>query len=134
MRVRNDLNDDENIYDRGVSSLNNSAREIQQVSEWKAVLEASYNKPQFIFKHSTRCPISFAAYDEYSSYLEAPSEQTDHHLVKVVESRSVSNEIQSDLNVRHQSPQAILVKNGKAIWNSSHSDITITALEEHLKG
>ncbi len=108
-------------------------REIETLSDWKAILEASYEKPQFIFKHSTRCPISFAAYEEYASYLQEPSSQTEHHLVKVVESRLISNEIQADLNVRHESPQAILIKNGKAVWHASHSDITASELETQLK-
>jgi bacillithiol system protein YtxJ len=117
-----------------VFNLTISSNELQNLHEWKAVLEASYSKPQFIFKHSTRCPISFAAFEEYIQYLEEPSGRTDHHLVKVVEARPVSNQIENDLGVRHESPQAILIKAGKAVWSSSHSDITVSALEEQLNG
>jgi len=106
--------------------------EITSISEWENVLQQSKEKPVLLFKHSTTCPISAAAYSEFTS-LET---EVDAYLVKVIESRPVSNEIESDLSIQHQSPQAFVISNEKSVWNASHWNITeknITkALEEVL--
>lgn len=94
--------------------------EISSVGQWKDVLERSKEKPVLVFKHSTTCPISAYAYGEFTSF-ESPVET---YLVKVIENRSVSNEIENDLGVRHESPQALLISNEKAFWNASHRKIT----------
>ncbi|MNC84367.1 hypothetical protein D3C75_1389150 [compost metagenome] len=53
-------------------------------------------------------------------------------IIYVVEDRPVSNEAAEKLGVKHESPQAILVKKGTSIWHTSHSDITSTTLTQVL--
>lgn len=109
-------------------------RELSTVQQWQEALRQSDRKPLFIFKHSTRCNISADAYDAYAAYLRtAPNDAIDYTIVDVLESRPVSNDIAAALGVTHASPQAILVKDGKAAWHTSHWHITEAALEEHLK-
>lgn len=100
-------------------------REITTIEEWEQALEASAEKPQLILKHSTQCPVSAAALEEYESYLaDKPAENVEYLLVKVIESRPVSNKIAEDLNVKHESPQMILVKNKRKYWDTSHWSVT----------
>ncbi|MDI2587519.1 bacillithiol system redox-active protein YtxJ [Psychrobacillus sp. NEAU-3TGS] len=94
--------------------------EIITVDQWKDVLEQSKEKAVIVFKHSTTCPISAYAYGEFTSF-DSPVET---YLVKVIEHRAVSNEIENDLGVRHESPQAFLIVDGRAVWNASHRKIT----------
>ena len=94
--------------------------EIISVDQWKNILEQSKEKAVFVFKHSTTCPVSAYAYGEFTSF----TSPVDTYLVKVIENRSVSNEIENDLGIRHESPQAFLIANGQAIWNASHRKIT----------
>lgn len=97
------------------------------------VLEQSAEHPVLLFKHSTRCPISAGAHREVEAYLsQTPNEQVTYGLIYVVEDREVSNTAADKLGVKHESPQAILVKNGKAVWHTSHSRITADALHEVL--
>ncbi|MNV97138.1 hypothetical protein D3C71_1922260 [compost metagenome] len=49
-------------------------------------------------------------------------------LVKVIESRPVSNQIAEDTGVKHASPQILYIKNKETVWNTSHWAIT----EEHM--
>jgi bacillithiol system protein YtxJ len=77
-----------------------------------------------IFKHSTICPISSAARDRFVAWLEATSPALPIHEVLVVEDRPLSQQIAGDLDVEHQSPQAILIENGRALWHASHWAIT----------
>lgn len=100
-------------------------REITTLEEWEQVFEASVEKPQLILKHSTRCPVSAAALEEYEDYLaDKPAENVEYLLVKVIESRPVSNQIAEDVKVKHESPQMILVKNKEKYWAASHWSVT----------
>ena len=101
--------------------------------EWRDCLASSSHKPVLVFKHSFRCPISAGAYDELAAWLEdAKGGAPACRLVDVVAHRPVSEAIAQALDVRHESPQAILVAGGKAVWHASHWDITYSSLDEHL--
>ncbi|HEY0827233.1 MAG TPA: bacillithiol system redox-active protein YtxJ [Bacilli bacterium] len=104
-------------------------KEITSIQEWKEAMEKSVNHSFVILKHSTACPVSFNALKEYEQYLaKDPNTEADYLLVKVIESRPVSNQIAEDLGVKHASPQVIYVKHKDNYWNASHYAIT----EEHL--
>lgn len=103
------------------------------VQQLNTALEASSDKPLLLFKHSTRCPISSGAYHEMESYVQAaPNENIEYGIIYVVEDRPVSNEAADRLQVKHESPQAILIKDGQAVWHTSHSNITARTLRDHL--
>lgn len=106
----------------------NTIQELLTIEQWKNVLAQSKEKPLLLLKHSTTCPISAFAYREYAAY----TSPIDTYLVKVIEHRDVSNEIESDLGIRHQSPQAFLIANGNVAWHDSHRNITTTALEKAI--
>ncbi|WP_186672761.1 bacillithiol system redox-active protein YtxJ [Sporosarcina sp. BP05] len=95
-------------------------KELRTVNEWYDVLEQSKENPLFVLKHSTTCPISAAAYNAFeSSAVGIPK-----YFLKVQERRPVSNEIESNLRVEHQSPQLFLLKDGQAVWQATHYSIS----------
>lgn len=105
--------------------------ELTSVDEWQERLGKSDEDSFFVLKHSTTCPISAGAYNRVGIYREgASSDSPEIVLVKVIESRGVSNAIADALGVRHQSPQLILVKGGRAVWNASHHLIRGDAMAE----
>jgi bacillithiol system protein YtxJ len=89
----------------------------------------------FLLKHSLTCPISHAAYQEYQKYAEGNQGVPTYYLA-VQEARPLSNEIAEKFEIKHESPQALLFKEGKAVWNASHWKITnrslVTALSENI--
>lgn len=100
-------------------------KEITTIEEWDAILEKSVEKDQIILKHSTTCPVSFNALDEYNDYVSNISDKdADFTLVKVRESRPVSNKIEEDLQVKHESPQIICIKNKEKYWSATHWAVT----------
>lgn len=103
--------------------------EITTLPEWENVLQKSKEKPVLLFKHSTTCPVSAAAYREFTSF----ESDMDAYLVKVIESRPVSNEIESNLGVQHQSPQIFIVSNEEPIWHASHWNITETKIGQAIQ-
>jgi len=105
-------------------------KEIQTLDEWNSALEGSANRPLVVFKHSTTCPVSANAYEEFSKYLDHnPESNADYVLVKVIESRPVSNQIAEDVAVKHESPQIIMIKNKEKYWSATHWAIT----EAHMR-
>lgn len=101
--------------------------EITSIEQWQQVLATSNEQPIVVLKHSTTCPISAAAYSEFTAV------DFEHaYLVKVIESRDVSNEIAANLDVQHASPQAIVIKDGKASWQATHHAVTAKAIEEAI--
>lgn len=90
----------------------------------------SEQKPVLIFKHSTRCPISAMALDRFERGYEKES-PFEPYFVDLIADRAVSNAIASQYDVVHESPQAILIKNGKASYHTSHNAIDYADLVAH---
>jgi len=85
------------------------------------------------FKHSFRCPISAAAHEEWIAFTAAhPDFPT--LFVDVVADRAVARGLSDECGVPHASPQAILFRNGRAVWNASHDAITAEALARAIAG
>lgn len=109
-------------------------KEITTLEEWEQVLHRSKEHPVLIMKHSTRCSVSAEAWEEYQTFVSsAAPKDAEYIMVKVIESREVSDRIARDLDIQHKSPQAILVRGGKEVWNTSHWHIKQSSLEEALK-
>src|SRR5688572_29683393 len=112
-------------------SLNN-LEELKSVQELEQALDESRERPVLFFKHSLTCPISTRALNELQSYLDNADPRASYKLITIQTSRNVSDEASSKLNLEHQSPQAILVRNGRELWNASHYQITASALAEAI--
>ena len=84
-----------------------------------------------LFKHSTACGSSARAYDEMKLFAHRPL-AIPVHMIRVIEERALSKRAAEVLGVEHESPQLIRVKNGRALWSLSHSDITVESVLERL--
>ncbi len=73
----------------------------------------------YVFKHSTRCPISSAAAEEVRN----ASFSIPLYWINVVEQRALSNWITETYNVQHESPQLLLIEQGKVESNWTHRAI-----------
>lgn len=106
-------------------------QELTNVEEWKKLLAESDKQPVLLMKHSTRCPISAGAHDEFMKHVQVEAlPDVRYAQVLVVEHRPVSNAVAEDTGVKHESPQVLLLKDGKAVWNISHWRITAEALKD----
>jgi bacillithiol system protein YtxJ len=88
------------------------------------VLQKSFDNVVFIFKHSYRCSISTMA----KSRLERSDNNPEIYLLDVIESRAISQEIAELLSIRHESPQLLVIINGKCEFASSHNSISSSQL------
>ena len=97
-------------------------------------LEAAFGAERFLlFKHSTTCPVSAAAFGEYERWCtEHPEVATGW--IDVIAERPLAQAVAKRTQIRHESPQAILLSGGQATWNASHGAITKKSLEGAMNG
>ena len=96
--------------------------ELTDLAQLDEIIAVSNEKPVAIFKHSTRCSVSRMALKQFENEFNSSDKITPYFL-DLIAHRDISNEIATRFGVYHQSPQLILIKNGKATYNVSHSDI-----------
>lgn len=113
-------------------NIHKSWKTINSIQDLDAVLDASHEKPIILFKHSTTCSRStYAKHRLESNYSISPN-TAEFYYLDLLNHRDVSNSIASKLGVTHLSPQIILVKKGKAVFNTSHESISLKSIEERL--
>ena len=106
--------------------------ELHSQEDLDRLLEKSNSSPVLIFKHSTQCSISAAADEEVTKFAETAS-QVEIGIVLVIENRPLSDSVAKQLDIYHQSPQLILVKDKHSIWKVSHWSITADAIAAAIK-
>jgi len=97
--------------------------ELTSSEQLKEIIESSTEKPVLLFKHSTRCSISSMAKSRFESNWKLNNEEFPTYYLDLIANRDLSNEIAELTGVSHQSPQAIVLKDKKAVHQSSHSGI-----------
>ncbi|MCF6142025.1 bacillithiol system redox-active protein YtxJ [Flavobacterium sp. K77] len=104
---------------------------LETISQLDELVALSQEQAVVIFKHSTRCSISRMALKQFESEFDF-SDLVQPFYLDLIAFREVSNEIAARFGVVHQSPQLILIKEGKAVYNVSHSDIDAGELKTKL--
>lgn len=101
---------------------------LNSLDQLAGIKEKSYQQPQVIFKHSTRCSISSMA----KSRLErsVPPQDIPFHYLDLISNRNISRMIEEDFDVTHESPQVLVIKNGECIYDESHSGISMDEIVE----
>ena len=108
-------------------------KELTKIEDFDNIANNKKETLIIIFKHSTRCPISWNAKKEVDSFLENhPEYKNCSYLINVIDSRPLSNYIAESLKVEHQSPQ-IIIKKGSVLSHFSHFTITEQKLLETLQ-
>ncbi len=105
-------------------------KEMTTEAQIAEAVERSHEKAQLIFKHSTRCSISSMAKSRLER--EWDLENVEPWYLDLIAYRNVSNAIASQLGVHHESPQAILLKDGIVVHDSSHNSISVSEISKHV--
>ncbi|HEX2252792.1 MAG TPA: bacillithiol system redox-active protein YtxJ [Thermoanaerobaculia bacterium] len=103
-------------------------RPLTQPAEVEAAVERSHRRPVWLFKHSLTCGISARAIREYQRFAAEQGEESELLVLEIQNARPASQAVEQSTGVRHESPQALLLAGGRAVWNASHSRITQAAL------
>ena len=104
---------------------------LQLMGQLDEIIALPKEKPVLIFKHSTRCSISRFALKQFENEFDLQN-QIDAYFLDLLEFRDISNEIASRFGIMHQSPQLLLIKEGKVLYDASHSDIQANELKKYI--
>jgi bacillithiol system protein YtxJ len=107
---------------------------VRDLDEFEAVISESRVRPVLLFKHSRTCGVSHEALDELHAHVEQSLHGALYRVITVQSHRRVSDHAAERLGIRHETPQAILLRGGRPIWNASHFRITAEALDRALAG
>jgi len=104
--------------------------EIETVQDADELFTLSMEKPVWIFKHSVTCGISDAALSEYRRFVEyePKRELPEFRMLVVQKARAASDHLGVRAVVRHESPQAILLRDGETAWHGSHWEVSLEKL------
>ena len=106
---------------------------LVDVQSVDAAIAESRERPVLLFKHSRYCGVSCEALDELQSHIDGRADGgVSYKMITVQTHRPVSDAIAQRLGLRHETPQAILLRDGKVVWNASHFRITATQLDQVL--
>ena len=103
---------------------------LSQLDELEAAIQESAERPVLLFKHSRQCGVSCEALDELHSHIGRNAGRAVYKMITVQTHRPLSDAAARRLGIRHETPQAILLKGGKPVWNASHFRITADRLDE----
>jgi len=101
---------------------------ISSANDIEAIIDRSRVIPCLILKHSTRCPISTMAKSRVEMSWDFEEDQVEAYYLDLIAYRDVSNLIADEFGVRHESPQALLIEDGKCVKHASHLNIRVAEM------
>jgi bacillithiol system protein YtxJ len=97
---------------------------ITEENQLEEIKQISHNQPVMILKHSTTCSISATALSRLErAWKDEESKNLKPYYLDLLKLRPISSKIAEEFGVEHESPQIIVIKDGKAIYDASHFDI-----------
>jgi monothiol bacilliredoxin len=104
---------------------------IESITALDELLEQAKERPVWVFKHSLTCGTSSAAWAEFRRFAAGqPEDGAVYALIEVQSARAVSRAFAERTGVRHQSPQALLLRDARVAWSASHYQISVRALKQ----
>jgi bacillithiol system protein YtxJ len=107
----------------------NPLTHLSHIEELDAAIAESLDRPVLLFKHSRSCGVSCEALDELQLHVERSSQRAAYKLITVQSHRRLSDELAARFGIRHETPQAILLRDGVPVWTASHFRITARHLD-----
>lgn len=93
------------------------------------IIELSKESPIAIFKHSISCPISSMAKRRLES---SWTSDIDIYYLDLINFRSISHEVSSQLGIQHESPQLLLIHEGQVKYHGSHLNIDVNTVNHYV--
>jgi len=104
---------------------------LKTESDLQAIISKSDERPQVIFKHSTRCSISSMVLNRLER--SDPDPEIDFNFLDLISNRALSNKISEQFNVYHESPQVLLISKGECVYDESHMGISMNDILQESK-
>jgi bacillithiol system protein YtxJ len=107
---------------------------ITQNEDLEQLKSESFKAPVLIFKHSTRCGTSALVIDKLERrWDETETSGIQAYYLDLIRHRDLSNQIEREFGVYHESPQVIIIHHGKAVYDASHFLINYSNILDELE-
>ncbi len=103
---------------------------LNDMAQLDHIMQQSHQVPCLIFKHSTRCPVSTMAKNRLENKWQFDKTEIEPYFLDLLQYRPISNQIATQFAVEHQSPQILLIVNGKCSYNESHNAISVADIAD----
>ncbi|MBN8851242.1 MAG: thioredoxin family protein [Sphingobacteriales bacterium 50-39] len=103
---------------------------LQSESQLEDILKNSSHRPQVIFKHSTRCSTSALVKNRLERAPQPQDKEIEFYYLDLLSHRPISNKIAETFRVHHESPQVLIIRNGKCIYDESHLGISMDEIAD----
>ena len=122
------------LFDSFLSNNSNNwpGPKLENIDQLNTIVEASFLTPQLIFKHSTRCSVSRFVLNEFKSGYSFSEVDFTAYFLDLLRYREISNAVAQQFDVVHQSPQLLIINNGKAVAHASHENVNKIKLTDFL--
>lgn len=118
-----------NIFSSKKNTPNNNGERWSPITgddHLENAVRLSYENKVVIFKHSTGCGVSRMALKKFENEMALLQDDVAFFFLDLLAYRDLSNKIAKKFGIVHQSPQIIVLKDGKAVRSASHEEISIT--------
>jgi bacillithiol system protein YtxJ len=107
---------------------------LKHPDQLNQIITESADAPVLIFKHSTRCNISRATLDRLErNWKDADVPHVKPYFLDLLSYRNISTAVADQFQVEHQSPQVLIIRNGKSVYDNSHYGIDFSEIREKAK-
>ena len=108
--------------------------DLKEKSQLEELVIKSKELPKgvLIFKHSTRCAISNMALSRFRRGWDVDQETLPVYFLDLIRYREISNMISEQFGVQHESPQVLLIRDGKCEYTTSHNAISPLDIQERV--
>ena len=106
---------------------------LDSVDALERVIVASDARLVLLFKHSVTCGTSMQAHDELVAHLSEGRDDTQYAIVTVQTHQDVSDAVATRLDVRHETPQVLLIQEGRVVWEASHFGVTADTIKDAVE-
>ena len=110
-----------------------SLKNIRNLGELEELLAGAGARPVWLFKHSLVCPLSTEGRREFERFLADTEVEALFAVIEVQNARDVSNEVARRTGVRHETPQAILMRGADVLWAGSHWDVSASTMARAVR-
>ena len=105
-------------------------QKLTTIEQLQSLKEESKTQPVLIFKHSIRCSISSMALSRLEREWSEELNKITPYYLDLITYRQVSNAVETEFGVYHESPQMIVLNGGEVVFDASHMSISTEPLKK----
>ncbi len=116
-----------------IAEIHPAWKVLKDEGQIEEIIADSVDKPVVIFKHSISCGLSSMVKFQLETSCVFDKLDFDFYYLDLITNRPISNKVANQFGIRHQSPQILIIRNGKVVFDMSHHQIQGSTLRKGLE-